>query len=206
MLASEWRGNRPARAVSKLIASAAFVVVGALGLATPHDAAQDGFARLVALGLVLGALGDAALLARAERWFLAGLGAFLLGHLAYVAAVAAIVPLASWPTLAGPSAAVPVLGGVVALAVLWPRLGALRVPVVAYVGVIVAMVVAALAFARGAPVPSSGRTRFVVGALLFFVSDLAVARDRFVGESVVNKAWGLPTYFGGQLLIAWAVA
>ena len=44
------------------------------------------------------------------------------------------------------------------------------------------------------------------GACLFFASDLAVARDRFVARDFTNKLWGLPAYYIGQLLIAWAIA
>ena len=40
---------------------------------------------------------------------------------------------------------------------------------------------------------------------LFFVSDLSVARNRFVAREFSNLVWGLPAYFGGQLLIAWSL-
>ena len=43
----------------------------------------------------------------------------------------------------------------------------------------------------------------VVGALGFFLSDLAVARERFVAKGFTNKLWGLPLYYGAQLLLAW---
>jgi hypothetical protein len=36
----------------------------------------------------------------------------------------------------------------------------------------------------------------------FAASDVSVARDRFVREDFLNRAWGLPLYYGGQLLIA----
>ena len=45
-----------------------------------------------------------------------------------------------------------------------------------------------------------------LGAALYFASDIAVARDRFVGASFANKAWGLPAYYAAQLLIAWSTA
>ena len=41
-----------------------------------------------------------------------------------------------------------------------------------------------------------------VGALAFTASDVSVARDRFVKHEFVNRAWGLPLYFGAQLLLA----
>jgi hypothetical protein len=41
---------------------------------------------------------------------------------------------------------------------------------------------------------------------MFYVSDLAVARQRFVAQSWTNKLWGLPLYFGAQLVLAATVA
>ncbi|NNF09333.1 MAG: lysoplasmalogenase, partial [Acidimicrobiia bacterium] len=42
------------------------------------------------------------------------------------------------------------------------------------------------------------------GASLFIASDIAVARNTFVAPGYANKLWGLPLYYGGQLLLAWA--
>ncbi|MEN8163997.1 MAG: lysoplasmalogenase family protein [Acidobacteriota bacterium] len=41
-----------------------------------------------------------------------------------------------------------------------------------------------------------------MGATLFFLSDLAVARHRFVKEAFLNRAIGLPAYYAGQMLLA----
>jgi hypothetical protein len=46
------------------------------------------------------------------------------------------------------------------------------------------------------------QTSIALGALAFYASDLAVARQRFVAESFANKLWGLPLYYGAQLLLA----
>jgi uncharacterized membrane protein YhhN len=43
------------------------------------------------------------------------------------------------------------------------------------------------------------------GAALFYLSDLAVARQRFVAPGFENKLIGLPLYYAGQLLLASAV-
>ena len=68
------------------------------------------------------------------------------------------------------------------------------------------MVIAAIAVARSDDaLPDSQRLRFVAGAALFLVSDLAVARDQFVQRAFVNRLWGLPAYYAGQLLIAWTL-
>jgi uncharacterized membrane protein YhhN len=104
----------------------------------------------------------------------------------------------------------PLAAGVIALRWLWPHLrgaaATLRGPVIAYVTVITLMVVAALAAARGDALPATTRGLIAAGAALFYASDLAVARNRFVAEGFVNKAWGLPAYYAGQLLLAWAIA
>jgi hypothetical protein len=43
------------------------------------------------------------------------------------------------------------------------------------------------------------------GALLFYLSDLAVARDRFVRPGLANRLVGLPLYYAGQVLLALAL-
>jgi hypothetical protein len=44
-----------------------------------------------------------------------------------------------------------------------------------------------------------------VGILLMGLSDIAVLRDRFIAPGIANKLVGLPMYYAGQLLLAWAV-
>jgi len=61
----------------------------------------------------------------------------------------------------------------------------------------VVMVASAIA-ATGA----GGDWRYAVGALAFAVSDVAVARNRFVAPGPMNKAWGLPLYYAAQLAFA----
>jgi hypothetical protein len=36
----------------------------------------------------------------------------------------------------------------------------------------------------------------------FYLSDLSVARDRFIAPSIENKVWGWPLYFGAQMVLA----
>lgn len=199
----EWRALVGLRIVAKLTASAAFVALGALLF--QHSHADPGLGVAIVVGLVLGAIGDACLLASSKRWFLAGLVAFLFGHIAYVVGFAAIEPVARWRTDASWCALIPIAVGAAALARLWPRLGSMRIPVIGYVLVITTMVVAAMAVAHGATLPATNRHRLLAGACLFFVSDLSVARNRFVAKSFANKAWGLPAYYAGQLLIAWTL-
>ena len=179
---AEATGHPRARAALKVIASCAFVALGALS-------AHDRFGALVLVGLCLSAVGDALLLSAAQRAFLAGVGAFLLAHLAYAAA------FAPRSRISPGFAAVLVAVAVAVMAWLWRRLGAMRVPVLVYTAVISSMLLLGLGTANPL-VPW--------GALLFYASDLTVARDRFVRPGLANRLVGLPMYYAAQVLLAWA--
>jgi uncharacterized membrane protein YhhN len=211
LVLGEYLDNDRIRFTAKPLASLAFIVVGVLALR--HDPVIGEFELAVLIGLVLGAIGDIALMS--EHGFLAGLGSFLLGHVAYVAAVGTQLPPRMWLGAAGPYALIPLVVGLAALAYLWPKLGKLRVPVIFYVAVIIAMVISAIALYRGNPaavirgelfeMQLHRRELFATGAVLFFISDLAVARDKFIAPGFSNRVWGLPVYYGAQLLIAWSL-
>ena len=174
----------------KAAASTAF-----LGIAVASGAADTAYGRWVLAALALGWVGDAALALRHRRWFVIGLAAFLLSHLAYVGgfleidlrAIAAAVGLA---VLAVPAALVGRW--------LLPHVGRdLRVPVIAYIVVITVMVAAATGAAcDGAPWP------VLPAAGLFYLSDLLVARERFVAPGFANRLIGLPLYYTAQVLFA----
>jgi uncharacterized membrane protein YhhN len=132
----------------------------------------------------------------ARRAFAAGLAAFLLGHLAFAVAFAVRGLSPAW--LGGGALATAAVALPVARWLLPHVPDALRLPVRAYVLVISAMVACA-AGTFGA----SHDQALLVGALAFFLSDLAVARERFVAKDLANKLWGLPLYYGAQLLLAW---
>jgi uncharacterized membrane protein YhhN len=180
--------------LSKPLASTAFVAV-----ALAAGALESAYGCAILAGLVLSWFGDVFLLPRGRpRIFLAGVLSFLAGHVAYTAAF----------VLRGMDAGVFVgaaLGaGIVAFAVLgW--LGShvptdMKVAVPAYIAVISIMVVCAVAsFA------ARGNAWIPVGAVGFYLSDLSVARDRFVASEFVNRLWGLPLYYAAQVALAWSV-
>ena len=184
LLASELRGRPAARAALKTTCSLGFVAVALA------SGGSGRYGALVLAGLALSVVGDVLLLSQAKKVFLAGLVAFLLAHVAYAAAFA---PLSS-RTLGALLLVTAAVSGI--LAWLWPHLGEMRVPVLAYCAVIGTMVWLALG------VPS---TLVRAGALLFFVSDLLVARGRFVRAGKVNQLVGWPLYYAGQYLLALSV-
>ena len=178
LLVAERRGSRH-RFVAKPLASSGFVA-----LAVSAGALDSAFGTWVLAALVLSAVGDVLLLGSSDGTFLAGLGAFLAGHIAY--AVAFVQP----GLHAGRLVAVIPLAVVAAAVWRWlrPHLpNRMRGPVMVYVLAISFMGV--LAFATRA-----GDLRIPVGAALFIASDIAVARNMFVAPGNANKLWGLPVY------------
>jgi uncharacterized membrane protein YhhN len=190
-LLAEPRSRDAARGF-KMVASTAFIVVAIVA-----GALDETFGAIVLVGLAFSWIGDLALTYRKSQAFLLGLGAFLLGHIAYTGAF--IVR-----GLSGTAAVVAVVGAVLVAAAVVPWLlphvdDEMRYPVIAYMAVISLMIVAA-AGTHGA----DADWRIVIGAGLFYLSDIFVARDRFVRPGPVNRWVGLPLYYGGQLLLAWA--
>ncbi len=179
---------------AKLSASAGF-----LALAWSQGAWTHPSGRVLLLSLLACAVGDACLLSRAPRWFLAGLSAFLLGHVGYAIAFArdgASVGAVAIGT------AILALPAAVVLRWLWPHVpAAMRAPVAAYVVAISVMVAAAWCCDAG------GATGWIrLGASAFYLSDLSVARDVFIRRAWINRAWGLPTYYAAQVCLALAAS
>lgn len=189
LVTSEVRGWWVGVWVAKPVASTVFV-----GLAVAGGALGSVYGRLVLVALVLSWSGDVLLIPRSRGSFIAGLGSFLLAHLAFGAAFLA-KPQSVPPLIAG--AVGMVIVGVLVLRWLWPHLsGTLRPAVAAYVGAISLMV----ALAAGT-VGASG-VRLALAAAAFAASDIFVARHRFVTPSPVNKIVGLPLYYAAQLILA----
>jgi uncharacterized membrane protein YhhN len=195
LLAAEYRAWRPGVWLAKPLAACCFI-----GLALQQGALDSSYGICVLAALVACWWGDVLLIPNdAPRSFLAGLVCFLTGHLGFVVAflVRGVSPAAT--LVAAPLIG---LGGFAILRWLRPHVPKdMQIPVLAYVVVIGSM----LALAIGT-VSQTWSTFEILGATMFVVSDLAVARDRFVSADFWNGAWGLPLYFGGQLLLAASVA
>lgn len=173
----------------KMAASTGFVAV-----ALSVGGLSNTYGRIVMAALALSWIGDLLLTFTARSAFLAGLVAFLLGHIAYSVAFGVLGVDA---TIAGVAAIAMTVIGFLVWRWLRPHAGDMAAPIVAYLVVITLMVVAAFA-AFGA-----GATIFVaIGACSFYVSDIAVARNQFVAPGIVNRMWGLPLYYLAQVLLA----
>ncbi len=197
LLFAEYRSSDWLRWLAKPAASAAF-----MALALANGGLESAYGQLVLAGLAFCMLGDILLIARGRQLFLAGMGAFALGHLAYACAFAAI--WAGFGSLAIMATFVIVLTIGVTLQRLWPHLGAFRAPVVAYCLIIGVMT--AMSFATASPDGSAPYWLAAGGAIGFAISDIAVARDQFVKPEFINRLWGLPLYYTAQMMLAASIS
>lgn len=195
LLVAESRGSRAGVWIAKPLASLGFI-----GAGLAAGALDSEYGRWVLAALVLSLGGDVLLIPRdAPRIFRAGVLSFLLGHVAFTVAFAVhgldlpvLLPAAAWSLI-------PIY---IVARWLGPHVTAdLRGAVYAYIIVISVMAVCAVGAAA-----ASGDRWIPLGAAMFYVSDLSVARDRFVAPTFANRAWGLPLYFGAQLVLASTVA
>ncbi len=157
---------------------------------------------LLVLALALSALGDCCLSREGEVMFLGGLGAFLAGHLAYIALfvtsssvafeIGALVLLVTIVTI---------VLVIVVLKNLWRHLGELRPGVIAYTIVIAAMVISAFA---------TGQNNLLLyGVSLFAFSDAVLAHEMFVLKNpsyrkiAAYSVWA--SYLAAQIMIVIAI-
>jgi uncharacterized membrane protein YhhN len=177
--------------------SAFFVITAII---QPHPIPS--YYHAILAGLLWGLAGDVCLTVPGKNTFRAGLVAFLLGHVLYIVAFVGLINSSQWF-----SPAHLVIAAVSIGIFLWlrPHLGKMLIPVVAYIIVISVMMAAASVVFFNTPVNAAGGWSVLIGALCFYLSDILVARDRFVAPQFSNRLVGLPMYYAGQFLIAFSV-
>lgn len=174
-----------------------------IGIAATAPLEND-YTLYVLLALVLSLFGDVFLMfgdgARtSDRAFIAGLGSFLLAHIAFVVAFVQGLQAPDLPSWL----AVIVFLAAGYLFVMLPRAGAMKLPVLAYTLVLAAMVFAAAA--RHESIGDDASLRALLGALLFMVSDSLLGWRRFGKRFRYAQALILSTYWGAIGLIAGSV-
>ncbi len=200
-----WRGERPGDAqmkwkwIFKPLTSALFLLTG---LARGPQSVYDG---ALLAGLVLCLAGDVLLIPKERKWFTAGLIAFLLGHIAYIFAFSRLIDLPRIHALHGVFMVGLAVFSMGVYIYFRPHLGQMARPVAVYVIVITFMLVAAWLVFATTVVTLSFRVLVALGAAAFYVSDIAVARDRFMGARFPNRAIGLVLYYLGQFALAFSI-
>ncbi|MEW6665631.1 MAG: lysoplasmalogenase [Thermodesulfobacteriota bacterium] len=198
VLFAEKGENRRLLVPSKGILSLLFVLAA---LVEPRP--LPGYQVPLLWGLVFCLLGDICLALPQRKAFLLGLFSFLIGHAFYVVAFLAAGKAGLW-TLLGALATCGVSGWIYRW--LSPHLGRMRGPVVAYILLITAMVACAFSVLERGDLLLEARVIVLAGAICFYLSDIFVARDRFVRNEFLNRAAGLPLYYAAQFLLAFSTA
>lgn len=187
--------------VLKGLASLMFVIIGLVGYVT---VSTNSFGVKILIGLVFGLVGDVLLNLRfviekyGQKIFLAGIFAFLVGHILYLAA---LVPLTKYLVI-------DVIIGVIIAAILLayifitlkPKM-VFRIFGVFYLGAVIIMTVIAVHIAI-----VTGNTHdivYAIGAVLFTCSDIVLIFNTFSGVTKFSlRITNLTLYYIGQLLIA----
>lgn len=197
LLYAEYRDSRRGMLLTKPIASALFV---AALFSQPYSSAP--FFWLLLAGLILCWIGDVSLIFFFDkRLFLLGLLSFLLGHVMYAIAFFTRGGLQTTTWIALPLIAI--FSGYI-FTRFRPHLGKMLGPVTAYIVVISLMLLGAAGLAGNPALPLANRLMTGFGAFSFYISDIFVARQRFVRPAFVNRFFGLALYYLGQFLIALA--
>lgn len=193
-LLAYWVGSQLAYGAAKAVASVSFV-----GIAVFGGALTEAWSAVALVALVIATLGDVALAFPGHRALLIGMSLFSLGYLTLSAGfvvagigsgyligagiAAAAFSLLSWNSLRGH------------LGEEWRR------PTALYHVVVTLMLATGIAAGL-----ASSRLLLLAGVVLLGVSDIAVARERFVSPGIRHKLWGLPVYYAGMVLVALSLA
>jgi len=171
-----------------------------------HSKLQSQFARLIAGAFLFSWFGDLLLMLVSSSWgekvpfFILGLAAFLVAHLFFIAAFwhwkgakKGLVQQKPWLLLPF------LVFWAVLLSVLWPGLGDLRIPVLAYSLVIIVMTVSAHNLLNLLGKPFSQYLAF--GTILFVLSDSLIAVNKFAQAFAGASFAIMLTYIVAQYLI-----
>jgi len=153
----------------------------------------------ILVGLLLSLGGDVALMfPDNHKAFTVGLGLFLMAHIAYTVVFLMVGRFSGADVL---SAVLLLIAGVGFYTLIKPNLGTMRIPVIVYIVVISVMVNRAVAVLAGDAFSRTQGLMVVMGAVLFYVSDIMLAASRFWRLWRYNRI-SLAFYYSGQILFA----
>lgn len=157
----------------------------------------------VLVGLLFSLGGDVALMFDEDRRaFAAGLALFLLAHVAYTVVFTLLGRFSGWDAL---SFSLLLAAGVGFYTLIRENLGRLRLPVIAYM-LVISVMVSRAASTLVSPIFRPWQAAMIAsGAILFYVSDVILAANRFWKPWRYDRI-SLAFYYGGQLLIALAAS
>jgi uncharacterized membrane protein YhhN len=165
-------------------------------------AAEPNF--LLIAAILFGWMGDIFLMIpdpqKTRRFFKPGLAAFLIGHILYIAVFAAFLPrTAHVPVWGWAAVAVYVIVGVIGYRLIAPHAGKMLPAIVAYC-VIIVLMGASTVLPLGS-VNMTGAVMAMAGALIFMISDIINAYNKFAREIPNERLYTMSTYLAGQFLL-----
>ncbi len=202
----DYKGEPKRALIMKTLASIGFVSVAISAFLYGNGDGE--YFKFILCGLILGLIGDVALALRAvyeekkDKYFIIGLGAFLLGHIAYTIEFTKISSITLIEII--------IAAIIVTLFVSFGKLVKLQYVnmkpfVIGYMCVISVMVVKAVSIAITIGI-NEANMLISIGAVLFAISDMILAFIYFWNKKVkVLSPLNLITYYGGQLLIALSI-
>lgn len=189
--------------VLKGSASLCFVIIGLIG----HLSVNSKFSLYIFLGLIFGLIGDVLLNLRyvftkiGQKVFLAGILAFLIGHVLYLLA---LLPKAQHTLICVVTGLILSFG---LLAYIFKTMDvkmAFKIFGVFYLSAVIVMTVIALGIAVFSP--SLQAIVYAIGAVLFTASDIVLIFNTFSGVTKFSlRITNLSLYYLGQLLIAFSL-
>ncbi|MGQ9599303.1 MAG: lysoplasmalogenase [Anaerolineae bacterium] len=196
LVRARFRNDRNQEVLFKPLSTLEVIAVALLSFGVPGR--QIAFTLGIALGLVLSLGGDVALIFRSNRTFLIGLVFFLLAHIVYSVVFTVLNGFHRQDLISG---AVLLALAIPIYLYLRPGLGRLNGPVIVYILVICFMVNRAISAFWSETFSQTQAWLMSTGALLFWLSDLMLAINRFRCPFRAESL-SLFLYYGGQLLIA----
>lgn len=196
LLIAELREDRRAQFFFKPLAAFGFVI-----LALQFGALETVYGKYILAALMACAVGDVLLLSRkSEKLFMGGMAAFALGHIIYSFG---FLEYGLWSGTILNAKSIDLIGVIIFL---FSTLLAfyfvskserkMRLPIFLYTFVIAVMV--SFSFLT--------ESLIIAGAIMFAISDIFVAKDRFVKRDPKNAFAITPLYFGAQALFALSVS
>ena len=155
-------------------------------------------------GILLSLLGDVFLMFSLDRFFLAGLAAFLFAHLAYLVGFNTPLPgISAWGLI------LVVMVGWGSMRVINRILSSLtgqgqsrlRIPIIIYSMVISLMLLSAMLKLTDLTWSAGASLLVGVGALFFYLSDIVLAWNKFVSPIRNGRIYNIAMYHIGQIAI-----
>ena len=164
----------------------------------------DGVLLWFGAGILLSLVGDVLLMISLDKFFLGGLVAFLLAHIAYIVGFNIPIPAINFFGIV--FAVVIGLGGSRIIRLILDRLpatgqGHMRIPIIIYSTVISVMLLSAMMKLVDVSWEANAAALVAVGAFFFYLSDIILAWNKFVSPIQHGRIYNIGAYHLGQITL-----